>query len=155
LSPHEVALVPTSQTVPLQHPAHAPQGDWLTQSPFASQVSPLGQLHGATTWHAPPPSGMEEHVACVLACVQSLHVAPPPPQAWSAVPATHAPFAQHPLQLDAPHAPESTSMIVVVPAKSDERPHAVPTSATSTISMARVARRRPGDARRFITQLEA
>jgi hypothetical protein len=135
LSPHAVSLVPTSQTVPVQQPAHVPHGDGATQSPFESHVSPAGQLQGEVAWQAPPPSGCAAQTAGTPACVQSPHTTPPTPHAWSAVPATHAPFAQHPLHVDGLHCPPpSTSMKVVVPSKSDERPHPTAASAASVMS---------------------
>jgi hypothetical protein len=132
LSPHSVSLVPVAQTVPSQQPAHVPHGDGETQSPFESHVSPAGQVH-EVAWHAPPPSACAAHTAGTPNRVQSPHASPPTPHAWSVVPETHAPFAQHPAQVDGLHSlPASRSMYVVSPSKSDERPHPAATSARST-----------------------
>jgi hypothetical protein len=176
LAPHAVVLVPGSQTVSLQHPAHVPHGDSATHCPSASHVSPAGQSQDDTTAQTPPPaSGVAMHSAVGPNCVQSSHSEPAPPQDSSAVPSLHVPLMQHPLQLAGVHAPESepasSPKSVVAPSKRDDRPHPATAKAESAMSAVNAARARrmsasartrsSGDlhvalgARPFMTPLEA
>lgn len=125
---------PTPPSTGSQRPERQPSPGWhLTQlCPFVPQArvvvlvmhwlfwqQPLGQFDGPHgTWHCPV-------TQMRLLGRQSVHVAPPTPQAFEAAPPRQTPFWQHPLQLG--QAPASAAVPPPEPASAMAHARAVQT----------------------------